>query len=103
MFLLETFAKLIDKSDVNGIIFILHEEDGISFDELKRHLHINKNKQYQYAWELANDIDDKQKIKLLELFYYENPARAKAFICSLLKQYLELLDHDGEKKYVGCP
>ncbi len=102
MFLLETFANLINKTDVYGLIYILHDEHGMSIDELKRCLHINKNKQYQYAWELANDINDKRKIKLLELFYYENPTRAEAYIRVLLKRYLELLEHDEEKKYTMC-
>ncbi len=99
MSLLKTFANLIDKPSVNGLIYILHDEDGMSIDELKRYLHINKDKQYRYAWELANDINDKRKIKLLELFYYENPTRAKAYMRVLLKQYLKMLDQNEEKKY----
>ncbi|QKR00868.1 helix-turn-helix domain-containing protein [Metallosphaera tengchongensis] len=93
----EDFGKFLTKVDCVRIVDILLNENNVQLSEIAKIIGISRGAIYHWIWEMVKDIDDENKVKLLDLFYEKDKVRAISFIEDLLYEYMEFLNKEKRR------
>ncbi len=90
----EDFGKILTDADCISIVGILRDQYGMSLSEIAKEIGLRGEAIYRWIWEMVSDMDDENKVRLLDLFYEKDRVRAISFVRNVLKEYIEFLDRE---------